>query len=111
MPRRRSRVSDMRSETKVPWAHTTLGEVSEAVRYGYTASATDDGIGPKFLRITDIVGSHIDWDAVPYCSIEPDKLERYALDDGDLVVARTGASAGSSAYCVPPVPAVFASYL
>ena len=36
------------------WRVVRLGEVVEKPQYGYTASATQDPIGPKFLRITDI---------------------------------------------------------
>lgn len=48
----------------------SLGEVAESVRYGYTASATDESGGPHFLRITDIVPPQIDWTSVPYCKID-----------------------------------------
>ena len=36
---------------------------------------------------------------------------RYRLFDGDIVIARTGASTGMSTYIKTPPPAVFASYL
>jgi type I restriction enzyme S subunit len=93
------------------WRATTLRNVSADVRYGYTASAEDEPVGPRFLRITDIVGGHVDWSAVPHCEINAQDERKYELLPGDIVIARTGASAGASHYCQPPEPAVFASYL
>jgi type I restriction enzyme S subunit len=45
----------MRSDLPSGWRSAGLGELSADVRYGYTASANDEPVGPKFLRITDIV--------------------------------------------------------
>jgi type I restriction enzyme S subunit len=90
----------------------TLQEVSESVRYGYTASSVDYKVGPKFLRITDIVRSHIDWDSVPYCVIEEKNFNKYNLINGDIVIARTGATVGSAKIIRKNNPkSVFASYL
>src|SRR5207248_7176452 len=49
------------------WQRQTLAEVCESIDYGHTASAEKDEVGPKFLRITDIVPEVIDWASVPYC--------------------------------------------
>jgi len=81
-------------------------------RYGYTQSATDDKVGPKFLRITDIQEDIIDWDNVPYCEIENEDFDKFKLKHGDIVVARTGASTGSNSIYRGNMPeSVFASYL
>lgn len=90
---------------------TTLAEVCESVRYGYTASAADEAVGPHFLRITDIVPDSLDWQSVPYCEIDDEARERFALALGDIVVARTGATVGYAKLIRHPVDAVFASYL
>lgn len=91
---------------------TALAGVCSDVSYGYTASATTEPIGPKFLRITDIQGGKFDWDAVPYCEATQDDVEKYALAVGDIVVARTGNSTGENAQVVAlDGDAVFASYL
>ncbi|MFH1713371.1 MAG: restriction endonuclease subunit S [Candidatus Jacksonbacteria bacterium] len=88
-----------------------LKEICEKVDYGFTASASKINIGPKFLRITDIAHSSIDWDSVPYCEISETEKGKYLLTDGDIVVARTGATTGY-AKCLKDLPeAVFASYL
>jgi type I restriction enzyme, S subunit len=101
----------MEFEMPSGWRWMDLGRLAADIRYGYTASATDEDVGPKFLRITDIVGGWLNWDQVPYCPINEHELDRYRLHEGDIVIARTGASAGVSAYCSPPCDAVFASYL
>jgi type I restriction enzyme S subunit len=81
-------------------------------QYGFTASASTEEIGPRFLRITDIAQPFIDWSAVPYCSISDRDLEKYRLKAGDVVVARTGATVGAAQVIGERVPeAVFASYL
>jgi type I restriction enzyme S subunit len=92
-------------------AQTTLADVCESVRYGYTASASDEAIGPRFLRITDIVPDSVNWESVPFCPINDEDKERFALQPGDIVVARTGATVGYAKFIREEVDAVFASYL
>ncbi len=89
----------------------TLAEVCDSIDYGYTASASDTPIGPRFLRITDIVPGHIDWQNVPFCEVDAPTKEKYRLRHGDVVIARTGATTGYSAYVANPPDAIFASYL
>ena len=94
------------------WTRKSLRELSKSVDYGYTASASIDPVGPKFLRITDIVPDQIDWSGVPYCAIDEAHLERFSLAEGDIVVARTGATVGYAKRLHKRFPAsVFASYL
>ena len=82
-----------------------------STQYGYTASAVDEPVGPKFLRVTDINKRNwIDWGDVPHCEIEPDTRASYALHLGDVVVARM-ADPGKSAIIEEYIDAVFASYL
>ena len=93
------------------WTSITLGEVSTDISYGYTASASQKECGPNFLRITDIVPDRVDWDTVPYCSIEDRKIEQYNLEVGDIVIARTGATTGYNKLIKEKNNSVFASYL
>jgi type I restriction enzyme S subunit len=93
------------------WIECALADACSSIDYGLTASASDQDAGPKFLRITDIVSGHIDWKSVPRTAADAGIIARYRLDDGDVVLARTGASTGASAYVKNPPPAVFASYL
>jgi type I restriction enzyme S subunit len=94
------------------WITTKLESITNDVSYGYTASSSNDEVGPKMLRITDIQDNQVDWDSVPFCSISTDKKEKYLLQKNDLLFARTGATVGKS-YLVKNAPpeSVYASYL
>ncbi len=98
---------------KIPkgWSIDTIKNRASNVQYGYTQSASLEPVGPRFLRITDIRGGQVDWSAVPFCKTNDDELEKYRIKDGDIFVARTGASTGDNIYVVDPPDAVFASYL
>jgi len=92
------------------WEVKKLSDIC-STQYGYTASAIDNPIGPKLLRVTDINKQHwIDWSQVPHCKIDKDNKEVYALHVGDLVVARM-ADPGKAAIIEEEIDAVFASYL
>lgn len=94
------------------WIEIELEKVSQSIQYGYTASSTSENVGPKFLRITDIQNRKVNWDEVPYCEIDPEKVEKYQLTKGDVLFARTGATVGKTFLIRGEVPAsVFASYL
>jgi type I restriction enzyme, S subunit len=98
---------------KVPsgWTADTLKNRTSNVQYGFTQSATTQPIGPHFLRITDIRDSKVDWQSVPFCAASDAEAKKYRVEDGDIFIARTGASTGESIYIVDPPVAVFASYL
>jgi type I restriction enzyme S subunit len=96
-------------EPKAGWNTKTVGEFCDPPQYGYTATSTDQPVGPHLLRITDIQEGRVDWDRVPYCHC-PDPA-KYLLQRNDLVFARTGATTGKS-FLIQDCPlAVFASYL
>ena len=63
------------------------------------------------MRITDIRGGRVEWKDVPYCEIDETSKAKYQIHDGDIFVARTGASTGENVYIVNPPDTVFASYL
>jgi len=93
------------------WSIGTIGELCEKPQYGFTASAREEPIGFKFLRIKDINKlAWINWSTVPFCEIEPSDLEKYRLHIGDILIARM-ADPGHSAIIEEQVEAVFASYL
>ncbi|QTA79460.1 Type-I restriction modification system methylase [Desulfonema limicola] len=94
------------------WRKSSLAEVLDSIKYGYTASAQIEAIGPKFLRITDIVPEIINWDSVPHCVISESDFKKFHLKTGDIVVARTGATVGY-AKRIDKIEhkAIFASYL
>jgi len=92
------------------WEVKKLSELC-STQYGYTASAVDEPVGPKFLRVTDINKRNwIEWADVPHCEIDSDAKQAYGLKIGDLVVARM-ADPGKSAIIEDEIDAVFASYL
>jgi type I restriction enzyme S subunit len=93
------------------WDCVPLRDICEQVNYGYTASAKQEPIGPKFLRITDIVDELINWHSVPYCKISEKEFAKYELQQGDIVIARTGATSGYAKMIKKHPKAVFASYL
>ena len=93
------------------WDRVILREICDSVNYGYTASAKSEPIGPKFLRITDIVPNRIDWSSVPHCEISEKNLGKYLLEKNDIVIARTGATTGYAKRIRTEHKAVFASYL
>ena len=88
-------------------------KLSELVKtqYGYTESASEKEIGPKFLRVMDINKTDwVDWDSVPYCKIGDVEFPKYKLKKGDVVIARM-ADPGKVAIIEEDIDAVFASYL
>ena len=96
---------------KGKWNCVILREICDLINYGYTASAKPEPIGPKFLRITDIVPNHIDWSSVPHCEIDKDNLSKFLLKKDDIVIARTGATTGYAKRIRTNQQAIFASYL
>ena len=81
------------------------------ISYGYTAKASVENVGSKFLRITDIQNDTVNWSSVPYCQINENDFEKYKLIDKDIVFARTGATTGKSYLVCEPPKAIAASYL
>lgn len=92
------------------WEKIHLSEIV-STQYGYTESATEENVGPKFLRGTDInKTSYIDWSGVPYCPIKEQDYKKYELFEGDILAIRM-ADPGKVALIEEKVEAVFASYL
>jgi type I restriction enzyme S subunit len=100
-----------REVDKSEWKEYRLEKLCTDISYGYTESANVNPIGPKFLRITDIVPNRINWENVPYCKISTANFQKYKLEKGDIVIARTGATTGYNKTIKEDVKSVFASYL
>jgi len=95
------------------WEWVRLGEITQKIHYGYTASAQQNG-NAKLLRITDIQNNSVIWNNVPYCMIEEKNVEKYSLNQGDVLIARTGGTIGKSFLIrdlSSDIPILFASYL
>lgn len=94
------------------WEVKKFGELCYKPQYGFTASAQDKAIGPKFLRITDINKlSWIEWASVPYCEINLSEFEQYKVHYGDVLIARMADPGHGVMIEEEEVNAVFASYL
>lgn len=87
-----------------------LKSVSDAIQYGYTGKTIENG-KYYYLRITDIQGGMVNYQSTPYSDIDGIDIEKYRLNKGDILFARTGATAGKSYLFNDDVEAVFASYL
>ena len=91
------------------WETETVKILCGKPQYGYTESASASPIDPRFVRITDIQNGAVKWENVPYCRC--DEVDKYRLQTGDILFARTGATTGKSYLVKNPPEAVFASYL
>ena len=93
------------------WCWKRWGDISFSIQYGYNAPALTGG-RIKMVRISDIQGSSVKWDTVPYCDISEKEIETYCLAVNDILFARTGGTVGKS-YIVTKVPeeAIYAGYL
>lgn len=94
------------------WCWARLGSISRKIHYGFTASANPALKDVRLLRITDIQDNSVDWPSVPGCEISEREIDQYRLEQGDILIARTGGTIGKT-FLVrkTPVTAVFASYL
>ncbi len=93
------------------WRRATLKECCIRPDYGFTASASSQPVGPRFLRITDIQNGNVDWERVPFVGTATSSPEESRLQAGDIVIARIGATTGK-AFLIKECPeAIFASYL
>lgn len=93
------------------WIETTLGDVSVDIRYGLTARAESDINGIFYLRISDINDyGEVKREDRKYVRQSGD-LQRYILEPGDIVIARSGSVGRSYVYLGSEDPWVFASYL
>ena len=80
------------------WEETTLGEISTSYNYGINAAAIQYDGTNKYLRITDIDENTRMFSQEDLTSPGTDLscCNEYLLNDGDITIARTGASVGKS---------------
>lgn len=100
-------------EKEIPegWEVGTIGNLV-STQYGFTDIANPNSGSAKFLRITDVVSSSIDWHNVPYCNISDKEISKYLIGFGDILVSRTGANVGYGKMIWKFIPkSVFASFL
>lgn len=86
-----------------------LGKLAKFT-YGYTDVAKDVG-DARFIRITDInEDGCLSSGNCKYITLN-DESKKYLLKEGDLLLARTGATYGKTLYFPNNEPAVYASFL
>lgn len=92
-----------------PRLDQSLSELAE-FRYGYTATAEDDG-DYRFIRITDIDSfGKLRKSGAKYVS-RSDDADRFLTKRGDVLVARTGATFGKTLLVSDEEDSVFASFM
>ena len=91
------------------YVSVSLGDIAEFT-YGFTDKAKDIG-DARFIRITDIDEyGHLNPEGAKYVNLSSDS-QKYLLHNGDLLMARTGATYGKTLYFSDDKPAVYASFL
>ncbi len=79
--------------------------------YGYTAKSHKDDSGVAYLRITDInQNGTLDENRV-FVDISKKDHDKYKMEKGDIVIARSGATAGKNHLYDSDEDMIFASYL
>ena len=93
------------------WVWARLGSLSAQINYGVSNSAERSG-SHKLLRITDIDQQKVDWNSVPYTTVDEATATNCRVNDGDILFARIGATVGKT-YLATGTPrnTVYASYL
>ena len=86
-----------------------LGDIAKFT-YGYTVKASETG-DTRYIRITDINDDgNLNFSDSKYIHLTKES-EKYLLKEGDLLVARTGASYGKTLYVPDNSSAIYASFL
>ncbi len=95
------------------WKKVTLGEIGGQGQYGLNAAAMSEGTGVRYVRITDIDSQGRLEGAEPaFVPTDIENLDKYELREGDILIARSGATAGKSyLHLESPFRAVYAGYL
>ena len=80
------------------WEQRKLGELASSFEYGLNAAAKEYDGENKYIRITDIDDNTHEFltDNLTSPDVELTGADNYKLTEGDILFARTGASAGKS---------------
>jgi len=98
--------------TELPqgWTRTTIGEVCEKPKYGWTTSASESG-QIRLLRTTDLTRGPLTWESVPFCKESPKNFADFEVHKNDIFISRAGSVGVSVLVKEVPFASVFASYL
>ena len=80
------------------WEQRELGDLAESFEYGLNASAEEFDGENKYIRITDIDDETREFLSTDLTSPDTDlqDADKYRLESGDILFARTGASVGKT---------------
>ena len=79
-----------------PWKKTTLGNCCGEMDYGMNAPAKEyDGVN-KYIRITDIDENSSEYNCASIVSPDGTLLDKYLVNENDILFARTGSSTGKA---------------
>ena len=93
------------------WEISSVKAVSSSIQYGFTGKKVAKSKW-KYLRITDIQNGEVDWENVPFSDVSNKDSKKYILEKGDILFARSGATAGKSyLFDDKDIQSIFASYL
>ena len=96
------------------WKWVKLGEVTESVQYGTSDKANGNKDGIPVMRMGNIKDGELDFSNLKYFDKNYEGINKYALEDGDLLFNRTNSAelVGKSAlYKKHHRKSIFASYL
>lgn len=98
--------------SKLPkgWVNTKLGVICSNPQYGWTTPSCKEG-KVKLIRTTDISCGKINWDDIPYCLRIPENIDKYKVDENDILISRAGSVGISYRMRKIEFDSVFASYL
>ena len=77
------------------WPLEKFGSIFRSLKYGVSTPPIYSTNGTPFIRATNIKGGGITKNGMVYISnIEASKIEKCRLDEGDLIIVRSGANTG-----------------
>ncbi len=81
---------------KNKWRKSKLSDVASGFDYGMNAAAKEYDGKNKYIRITDIDDVSHKFNSIDLVSPNAELEEKYRVNEGDILFARTGASTGKS---------------
>lgn len=81
---------------KGEWGNITLGDCAESLDYGMNAAAMKFDGENRYIRITDIDEGSSAYKSETPVSPNADLSDKYLVQEGDILFARTGAGTGRS---------------
>lgn len=84
---------DLTADDPSRWAHGTIGDLLEDIRYGTAKKCSPEEGGVPVLRIPNVVGGDIDLEDMKFTDLTDEEIEKLALKAGDVLVVRSNGSA------------------